>query len=121
MGADLIDVHAERAGLPVIIGVIAAADTPGTAVDICAFNNFAVVADSEAGVCVFDVRNGEARVARWYEPPTPAMRNEADAADLAQELRESRQWLELLRQGTLSLLLQERATQVAVHLRTAVE
>ncbi|MCH8290642.1 Ig-like domain-containing protein [Candidatus Poribacteria bacterium] len=39
-------------------GIIATADTPGTAVDICAVNDIAIVADSEAGVSVFNVFNG---------------------------------------------------------------
>ena len=34
------------------------------------------------------VRNGEARVMRWYDPPAPEMRHEADAAELADELRD---------------------------------
>lgn len=45
-------------GLPVVTGIIASADTPGTAVDICAVNDLAAVADSEAGVSVFSVING---------------------------------------------------------------
>ena len=43
---------------PVRTGIIAAADTPGTAVDICALNDIAAVADSEAGVSVLNVANG---------------------------------------------------------------
>ena len=46
-------------GLPVITGVIATADTPGTAVDVCALNDLAVVADSAAGVVVFNVASGQ--------------------------------------------------------------
>lgn len=48
-------------------------------------------------------------------------RREVELPALAKEMRESRQWLELLSQGALSVLLEERATEVAVHLRTAVE
>lgn len=36
-------------------GIIGSADTPGKAVDICALNDLAVVADSQAGIEVFDV------------------------------------------------------------------
>lgn len=43
---------------PVRTGVIANADTPGNAVDVCAANDLAAVADSEAGVSVFNVFNG---------------------------------------------------------------
>lgn len=39
-------------------GIIATADTPGTAVDICAVNETAVVADFDRGVSVFNVFNG---------------------------------------------------------------
>ena len=44
-------------GLPVVTGIIAGADTPGTAVDVCAVNDLAAVADSEGGVSVFDISN----------------------------------------------------------------
>ena len=46
-------------GLPVVTGIIASADTPGTAVDVCAVNDVAMVADSAAGVSVFSVVNGQ--------------------------------------------------------------
>lgn len=42
-------------GLPASIGIIAATDTPGTAVDVCAINDLAVVANREAGVSVLNV------------------------------------------------------------------
>ncbi|MBI2928565.1 MAG: Ig-like domain-containing protein [Verrucomicrobia bacterium] len=45
-------------GRPTITGIIASADTPGNAVDLCALNDVAVVADSERGVAVFNVFNG---------------------------------------------------------------
>ncbi len=45
-------------GLPAATGIIASADTGGTAVDVCAVNNVAVVADGEAGVTVFNVFAG---------------------------------------------------------------
>ena len=38
-------------------GIIASAATPGTAVDVCALNDLAVVADSTAGIVVFNVAN----------------------------------------------------------------
>ena len=44
--------------LAVRTGIIGAADTSGTAVDVCATNDIVVVADSEAGVSVFNVFNG---------------------------------------------------------------
>ncbi|MSU62119.1 MAG: hypothetical protein EXS31_06945 [Pedosphaera sp.] len=37
-------------------GVIAAADTPGAALDVTALNGFAIVADSTEGVAIFDIR-----------------------------------------------------------------
>jgi hypothetical protein len=40
----------------VATGVIASADTPGIAVDVSAVNNVVAVADSEAGVSIYDVR-----------------------------------------------------------------
>ncbi|MFZ2422971.1 MAG: hypothetical protein WA029_17700, partial [Anaerolineae bacterium] len=45
-------------GIPAAIGIVATADTPGTAVDVCALNDIAAVADSEAGVSVFNVFSG---------------------------------------------------------------
>jgi hypothetical protein len=47
-----------NSGQQVATGVIASADTPGNAVDVCAVNDIAVVADSGAGVTVFNVFNG---------------------------------------------------------------
>lgn len=44
-------------GTPSRTGIIATADTPGTAVDIDAFNDVVVVADSNSGVLVFNVFN----------------------------------------------------------------
>src|SRR5262249_45826122 len=37
-------------GLPARTGLIATADTPGTALDLCAFNDVVVVADADAGI-----------------------------------------------------------------------
>ncbi len=45
-------------GLPAATGIIATSDTPGTAVDIAAFSDLAVVADSDRGVSVLSVVNG---------------------------------------------------------------
>jgi hypothetical protein len=45
-------------GLAVATGVIAAADTPGNAVDIAALNDLVAVADSEAGIALFNVFSG---------------------------------------------------------------
>ncbi len=44
-------------------GIVSVADTPGTAVDICAVNGLVAVADSQAGVSVFNVTNGTSPVA----------------------------------------------------------
>jgi len=38
-------------------GIIGTTDTPGTAVDVCAFNNIVAVADSGSGVSIFNVFN----------------------------------------------------------------
>ena len=46
------------AGAPAQTGIIASADTPGTAVDVCAVDDVVVVADSDGGVTVFNVFNG---------------------------------------------------------------
>ncbi len=45
-------------GKAVQTGLISSADTPGTAADICAINDMAAVADSQAGISVFNVFNG---------------------------------------------------------------
>jgi hypothetical protein len=45
-------------GLPARTGLIATADTAGNAVDVCAFDDVVAVADSDAGVTVFNVFNG---------------------------------------------------------------
>ena len=45
-------------GSPARVGVIGTAETPGTAVDLCALDDVVVVADSERGVSVFNVFNG---------------------------------------------------------------
>jgi hypothetical protein len=43
---------------PVRTGILASADTPGRAVDVCAVNDLAIVADSGSGITVFNVANG---------------------------------------------------------------
>ncbi len=50
-------------GLPAATGILASADTAGTAVDVCAINDIAIVADSDRGITVFDVTAGQAPVA----------------------------------------------------------
>ena len=54
-GAEVRDGTDPLDGLPASIGIIAATDTPGTAVDVSALNDIAVVADSAAGVTVLNV------------------------------------------------------------------
>lgn len=59
-------------GLAVSTGIIASAATGGTAVDISAINDIAIVADSEAGISVFNVTAGlnPVRVAQVDTPGT---------------------------------------------------
>jgi hypothetical protein len=45
-------------GLPVATGVIAGSDTPGNAVDVAARGSYAAVADSAAGVALFNIDSG---------------------------------------------------------------
>ncbi|MGB2772595.1 MAG: lamin tail domain-containing protein, partial [Anaerolineae bacterium] len=45
-------------GLPARTGIIASADTPGTAVDVCAFNDLVAVADSASGIALFNIYRG---------------------------------------------------------------
>ncbi|MCI0539451.1 MAG: Ig-like domain-containing protein, partial [Verrucomicrobiales bacterium] len=45
-------------GLAAITGILATVPTSGTAVDVCALNDIAIVAEGEAGVSVFNVFNG---------------------------------------------------------------
>ncbi|MCI0540529.1 MAG: hypothetical protein L0Z50_35460, partial [Verrucomicrobiales bacterium] len=42
-------------GRPMNIGVVATVDTPGTALDVCAANNLAIVADGATGVSIFNI------------------------------------------------------------------
>lgn len=46
-------------GRPIQTGIIASADTLGNAVDIAALNDLAVVADSAAGISIFDISSGQ--------------------------------------------------------------
>ena len=60
-------------GALVRTGIIATADTPGTAVDVCALNDITVVADSQAGVSVFNAFNGmEPRIVAQVDTPGTA-------------------------------------------------
>lgn len=45
-------------GFIVDVGIVAIGPTPGPAIDICAINNLAIVAMGQAGVAIFNVRNG---------------------------------------------------------------
>ncbi len=57
-GAEVSQGTDPNSGLAVATGVVASADTPGNAVDICASNDLAIIADSEAGVAVFNIFSG---------------------------------------------------------------
>ncbi|MBI3414804.1 MAG: hypothetical protein HY043_05695 [Verrucomicrobia bacterium] len=57
-GAEIIQGTDPLDGLPARTGIIATASTPGTAVDVCALNDLAIVAEGAAGVTVFNVFNG---------------------------------------------------------------
>jgi uncharacterized repeat protein (TIGR01451 family) len=60
-------------GQPTRTGIVSSADTPGTAVDVCAINDVAVVADSSAGVSVFNAFNGmEPRIVAQVDTPGTA-------------------------------------------------
>ena len=43
-------------GIPAATGILASVNTPGTAVDVCAVDDIAVVADSGSGVSVVDIQ-----------------------------------------------------------------
>ncbi len=57
-GAEVREGTDPLTGTPARTGIIASVDTPGTAVDVCALNDIAVVADSGAGISVFNVFTG---------------------------------------------------------------
>jgi hypothetical protein len=62
-------------GLPARTGIIASADTPGTALDVCTFNDVVAVADADRGVTVFNVFNGmEPRIIAQVDTPGSAKR-----------------------------------------------
>jgi len=44
---------------PISANIIASADTPGTAADICALDDLAIIADAERGISVFGVNHGQ--------------------------------------------------------------
>jgi len=70
-GAEVLDGTDPLDGLPASIGIIAATDTPGTAVDVCAINDIAIVANREAGVSVLNVAGQNAiRIAEVDTPGT---------------------------------------------------
>lgn len=63
-GDGLLDGAEVRQGMdpldsfPARTGILASADTPGIAKDICAINDVAIVADGDRGISVFNVFNG---------------------------------------------------------------
>jgi hypothetical protein len=57
-GAEIRNGTSPLDGLPVSTGVLAAADTPGNAVDVAAHSGYAAVADSDAGVALFNIETG---------------------------------------------------------------
>jgi hypothetical protein len=62
-------------GLAVRTGSILSIPTPGNAVDVCALNNVAVVADSQAGLSIFNVFNGlTPTLVAQVATPGPALR-----------------------------------------------
>lgn len=61
-------------GVPVRTGVIDSADTPGTAVDVSALNHLVAVADSAAGVAIFDIRGLKPILAAQVDTPGNAQR-----------------------------------------------
>lgn len=71
-GAEVIQGTNPLDGLIAQTGIVATADTPGTAIDACAINDIAIVADSTSGVTVFNVFNGlsPTRIAQVDTPGT---------------------------------------------------
>jgi hypothetical protein len=61
-------------GLPARTGILATADTPGTAINVAARNDLAVVADSTGGVSIFNVAAGSTPVliGRWTRRASPS-------------------------------------------------
>lgn len=57
-GAEVINGQDPLDGFIVDVGIIATGPTSGPAIDICAINNLAIVAMGQAGIAVFNVRNG---------------------------------------------------------------
>ncbi len=82
-GAELAQGGDPLGGLPVRTGIIASADTPGTAVDIDALNDLVAVADLEAGVSVFNVFTGmDPTIVAQIGTPGSAQSVALDAAHL---------------------------------------
>jgi hypothetical protein len=67
----------------VATGVIASADTPGIAVDVSAVNNVVAVADSDAGVSIYDVRSITPILMARVDTPGTAQRVAWDGTTLA--------------------------------------
>ncbi len=72
-GAEVVEGLDPLDGFPVRSGIIGSADSPGTAIDVCARNDVVSLADSERGVTVFNVFNG-------MEPLRIAQVNSGDRA-----------------------------------------
>ena len=69
-------------GRPTLTGILGTVDTPGTAFDVCAFDDLAVVADGEAGVSVFNIFNTMNPVLLARIPTRGSARRVACAPDL---------------------------------------
>lgn len=70
-------------GKPARTGVIATADTPGNAGDLCALNDLAAVADGTAGVALFDITNAD----------LPRLLSQVDTAGNAQRVACDGNWV----------------------------
>ena len=57
-GAEVQQGTDPASNVPVRTGILGSADTPGRAVDVCALNDIAIVADSAAGITLFSIGNG---------------------------------------------------------------
>ncbi len=56
-------------------GIVGSSSTPGAAVDVCAFNDIAIVADSDRGITVFNVFNQmNPLIIAQVNAPAPALR-----------------------------------------------
>ena len=71
-------------GLPGRTGIVATLDTPGTALDVCASDDYVVVADGLAGISVFNVFNRlNPQVIARVEIPGTARRVSCEGARVA--------------------------------------